>query len=79
MGQHPTDEDLNAFLTGALRPAERNAILLHLSHNCPECQERLARLGAQALGLGPERTSSQGAAYDDAIDRALAAARRQER
>ena len=68
MREHPSDEELNAFLSGDLLPAERKAVLLHLSRNCPECRRSLARLARRALGIDAPPASD----YDDALDRAFA-------
>lgn len=71
MPEHPSDEELNAFLSGDLLPAERKAVLLHLSRNCPVCRRSLARLARRALGIDAPGPASD---YDDALDRAFALA-----
>jgi tetratricopeptide (TPR) repeat protein len=79
MGEHPEDEELSAFLAGGLPGEARNAVLLHLSRNCPQCRRRLARLAGRALGMEPAAASPPASDYDRALDRAFAVARRQER
>jgi tetratricopeptide (TPR) repeat protein len=77
MGEHPDDEELGAFLAGGLPGAARNAVLLHLSRNCPQCRRRLASLAGRALGMEPAAVSPPVSDYDSALDRAFAVARQQ--
>ena len=70
MHEHPSDEELNAFLSGDLLPDERKAVLLHLSRKCPKCRRSLARLARRALGIEAPGSSD----YDAALDRAFAVA-----
>ena len=75
MGQHPSDEELQAFLAGALPAVARNAVLLHLNVRCPRCRRRLAGWAERTLGAGRAAPASD---YDSALDRAFAVARSRE-
>ena len=77
MGDHPTYEQLKAFLAGDLPRSEGGALVVHLSRRCPECRRRLAHLAARTLGLLPSPASPSADLYDAALERAFAVARRQ--
>lgn len=67
MSDHPGWEAVLALVRGELGPERTVALLEHLGHACPDCVEAL-------LGDEPELTPVESAAYDEAIDRAFAAA-----
>ncbi|HEV7516977.1 MAG TPA: hypothetical protein VGR07_11820 [Thermoanaerobaculia bacterium] len=79
MREHPDDLELDAFLAGGLPAAARNAVLLHLSRQCPQCRQRLARLATRALGIEPAAATPPASDYDAALDRAFTMALKQER
>ncbi len=78
---HLTDEEVGLFISGRLRSAELRGVVRHLLEGCPHCGTKLAKI-AEVL---PEHAPAvevlfwaEDKAYDLAIDRALARARRQE-
>jgi hypothetical protein len=77
MGDHPTYEQLKAFLAGDLPRSEGGTLVVHLSRRCPECRRRLAQLAARTLGLLPAPAPPSADLYDAALERAFAVARRQ--
>jgi tetratricopeptide (TPR) repeat protein len=79
MGDHPTYEQLEAFLAGDLPRNEGGVLLVHLSARCPECRRRLVRLTARTLGLLPAAVPPAAGFYDSAVERAFTVARRRAR
>lgn len=73
---HLTDAEVELFVTGRLEPAVYRRAVRHLVGGCPECQERfLESAGLKTLlGQDLEPESIDEAGYDEAIDRAIAAA-----
>lgn len=75
---HLTDVEVELFVTGRLEPAVYRRAAQHLVDGCIECQARfLESAGLKALlGEGEEVEPElfEEAAYDEAIDRAIAAA-----
>ena len=60
MGEHPSRDELSAFLRGDLSAEERRALVRHLLSRCERCSSEIDLL------LGGQ----DGSAYDDAIERA---------
>ena len=73
---HLTDVEVELFVTGRLEPAVYRRAVRHLVGGCVECQARfLESAGLRALlGEEVEPAPFDDAAYDEAIDRAIAAA-----
>ena len=73
---HLTDVEVGLFVTGRLEPAVYRRVVRHLLSGCAECQARfLESTEIKALlGADVEPDLFEDAAYDDAIDRAYAAA-----
>lgn len=73
---HLTDAEVELFVAGRLDPAVYRRAVRHLVGGCPECQERFLESAGLKVLLGedvePERVDDAG--YDEAIDRAFAAA-----
>jgi hypothetical protein len=83
---HPAPETLAAFLRGELSPPDTRAVISHLLEGCSRCRTAMTPLIPLALeGAGAEGPQDlddiswldpqEAAAYDRAIDRALAAVR----
>src|SRR5947199_82518 len=60
LGEHPSRDELSAFLRGDLSAEERRALVRHLLSRCERCSSEIDLL------LGGQ----DGSAYDDAIERA---------
>jgi tetratricopeptide (TPR) repeat protein len=77
VSDHPTREELKVLLRGDL-PEERTvAVLRHLLGGCRRCRAVVYPRAAQILSPEPpEPSGKEDAAYDRAIDRAIATARR---
>jgi len=69
LGEHPSRDELSAFLRGDLSAEERRALVRHLLSRCERCSSEIDLL------LGGQ----DGSAYDDAIERAWRSAKGLER
>ena len=73
---HLTDVEVELFVTGRLEPAVYRRAVRHLVGGCTECQARFLEVLELKVLLGEdvEPELFEEAAYDEAIDRAIAAA-----
>ncbi len=73
---HLTDAEVELFVTGRLEPVAYRQCVRHLIGGCEECRSRVNADARFRLLLGeePEQELYAEAEYDEAIDRAIAAA-----
>lgn len=73
---HLTDVEVELFVTGRLEPEQYRHCVRHLIGGCAECRSRVSEDARFRVLLGeePERELYDEAEYDEAIDRAIAAA-----
>ncbi len=73
---HLTDVEVELFVAGRLEPAVYRRAIRHLASGCAECQARFLGNAELRILLGEDVESElyEEAAYDAAIDRAIAAA-----
>ena len=77
MSDHPSREELQAFLQDSLADARRREVVRHLLRPCARCRAEIESL-ARRRGVVPESaalTREEDAAYDAAIQRAFRKAR----
>lgn len=80
MSDHPTRAELEALLRGDLPDERMPAVLRHLLAGCRRCRAVVYPRAAPLLAPDPPAVSDRvEAAYDRAIDRAIATARRLDR
>ncbi|HEY9420302.1 MAG TPA: hypothetical protein VIW92_02720 [Thermoanaerobaculia bacterium] len=83
MDDHPTPAELEGFVWNQLTPERVSAVVSHLVRGCVECRTVVAQFFCALVGPGepPEvpLTPEEDAAYDAALERAVAVALRAER
>src|SRR4051794_9744639 len=79
MNEHPTRAELDAVLRGGLPPARRERIFMPLLQGCEDCRSVIAQARCSLRAPAPPPTAQEEGAYDSALDRAFAAAVREQR
>lgn len=72
MAEHPTLDELQDFLLGRASSANARKVVAHLLRGCPSCEAELTPEVEAMLGNAPIEDGYHGA-YDEALDRAIAA------